>query len=69
MPRICSREGSGKQLVNSDGTPDYRRQFCGDECSLADRRERMQAKRARLKTGRRPTCGHLAVRAPQGIAV
>jgi hypothetical protein len=59
MPRVCSRAGCGKALLQRDGTPDYRRHFCGDQCSRADRRERIQAERARLKTGRCPTCGHL----------
>jgi endogenous inhibitor of DNA gyrase (YacG/DUF329 family) len=65
MPRICSR--CGEDFVQADGSLDYRRHFCGDECSRADRHERMQAMRARLKTGRCPTCGHLAVRTPQGM--
>jgi len=67
MPRVCSRAECGKLLLNRDGGPDYRRHFCGDECSRTDRRERMQAKRARLKTDRCPLCGHLPVRESRGM--
>ncbi len=58
MPRICGREDCGKRLVGKNGSPDFRKHFCSAECSRADRREKMQAKRAKLKTGRCPTCGY-----------
>lgn len=69
LPRVCSRANCGKRLLKRDGTPDYHRHFCGDECSRADRREKMRAKRTALKTGRCPTCGHSPVRTPREISV
>ena len=54
MPRVCNRAGCGKPLLKRDGTPDYRRQFCSDDCSRADRREKMQVLRASLKPYVRP---------------
>jgi hypothetical protein len=57
MPRICGREGCGNRLSRSDGTPDYRRHFCSSQCKNADKREKMQSRRARLRTEKCPTCG------------
>lgn len=57
MARICNREGCGKRIVAKDGTPDYRRHFCGSACLKIDKRERLQAKRARLENRRCPHCG------------
>ena len=57
MPRVCARQGCGKELLTENGNSDYRRHFCGSECKNADKRERMRMKRAKLKTERCPTCG------------
>lgn len=57
MPRICNREGCGKRIVAKDGSPDYRKHFCGSACLKIDKRERVQAKRARVENGRCPHCG------------
>lgn len=58
MPRVCNREGCGARIVGKDGSPDYRKHFCGPACLRADKRERLLAKRQRLKTRRCPQCGH-----------
>lgn len=57
MPRVCNREGCGKRIVAKDGTPDYRKHFCGAVCLKIDKRERVQSKRARLDNRRCPHCG------------
>lgn len=57
MPRICNREGCGKRIVGKDGSPDYRKHFCGSACLKIDKRERLQSKRARLENRRCPHCG------------
>ena len=57
MPRICNREGCGKRIVDKDGSPDYRKHFCGPACLKIDKRERLQAKRARLEGRRCSHCG------------
>jgi rRNA maturation protein Nop10 len=57
MPRICNREGCGRQILTKDGSPDYRKHFCGAACLKIDKRERLQAKRSRLKGRRCPHCG------------
>lgn len=57
MPRICNRENCGKRIVSTDGSPDYRKHFCGAACLKIDKRERLQAKRARLEGRRCPHCG------------
>jgi endogenous inhibitor of DNA gyrase (YacG/DUF329 family) len=57
MPRVCSREGCGQRLVRDGGAPDYHRHFCSASCKNSDKREKMQAKRARLKQGKCPLCG------------
>jgi hypothetical protein len=62
MPRVCSRECCGKRLLTKDGLPDYRRHFCGADCARTDRREKMRAKRAQLKSGRCPLCGSRKIR-------
>jgi len=69
MPRVCSRADCGMMLLKRDGTPDHHRQFCSDDCSRADRREKMQALRAKLKTGRCPTCGRITVGGASRIPV
>lgn len=58
MPRVCARENCGRRLVRKDGTPDYRRHFCGTKCKNEDKRERIQAKRNKAKEGGCPLCGH-----------
>ena len=57
MPRVCNREGCGQRLVGKNGTPDYHRHFCGPECLRADKRERLQVRREKLKKVRCPVCG------------
>lgn len=57
MPRICNREGCGKRIVAKDGSPDYRKHFCCPACLKIDKRERLQAKGARLEGRRCPHCG------------
>lgn len=57
VPRICNREGCGKRIVAKDGSPDYRKHFCGAVCFRIDKRERLQAKRAGLENRRCPHCG------------
>jgi hypothetical protein len=57
MPRICNREGCGKRIVGKDGSPDYRKHFCGSSCLKIDKRERLQAKRLRLENQRCSHCG------------
>lgn len=57
MPRICNREGCGKRIVAKDGSPDYRKHFCGSACLKIDKRERLQAKRLRLENRRCSHCG------------
>jgi hypothetical protein len=61
MPRVCNREGCGRRIVAKDGSPDYRKHFCGSPCLKIDKRERLQAKRARLANGRCPHCGRKSV--------
>jgi hypothetical protein len=57
MPRVCNREGCGKRIVAKDGSPDYRKHFCGSACLKIDKRERLQAKRLRLENRRCSHCG------------
>lgn len=57
MPRVCNREGCGRPLVKKDGSPDLRRHFCGRDCKNVDKRERMQAQRAKFSGGKCPRCG------------
>jgi hypothetical protein len=57
MPRICNREGCGRRIVAKDGSPDYRKHFCGPACLKIDKRERLQAKRLRLESQRCSHCG------------
>ncbi len=59
--RVCSRAGCGQSIVGSDGRPRYDRNFCGEECRRADKRERMQEKRRKARIGRCPTCGKQTV--------
>jgi endogenous inhibitor of DNA gyrase (YacG/DUF329 family) len=61
MARICNREGCGKRIVARDGSPDYRKHFCGAACLKIDKRERLQAKRVRLEGRRCPHCGRKSV--------
>lgn len=61
MPRICNREECGKRIVAKDGSPDYRKHFCGAACLKIDKRERLRAKRARLEDRRCPHCGRKSV--------
>jgi hypothetical protein len=61
MPRICNREGCGKRIAARDGSPDYRKHFCGAACLKIDKRERLQAKRARLEGRRCSHCGRKSV--------
>lgn len=55
--RVCSRAGYGKLLIGNDGRPIYDRNFCNQECRRADKRERMQEKRRKARSGRCPHCG------------
>jgi len=55
--RVCIRAGCGKPLIGNDGRPIYDRNFCGEECRRADKRERMQEKRRKARGGRYPHCG------------
>jgi hypothetical protein len=57
MPRVCNREGCGRQILAKDGSPDYRKHFCGATCLKIDKRERLQAKRLRLENRRCSHCG------------
>ena len=57
MARVCNREGCGKRIVSKDGSPDYRKHFCGPACLKIDKRERLQAKRVRLGNQRCSHCG------------
>jgi hypothetical protein len=43
--------------VAKDGSPDYRKHFCGPACLKIDKRERLQAKRIRLENQRCSHCG------------
>jgi hypothetical protein len=61
MPRVCNREGCGRRIVSKDGTPDYRKHFCGSACLRIDKRERLQAKRTRLEGRRCSHCGRKPV--------
>ena len=40
-----------------DGSPDYRKHFCGPACLKIDKRERLQTKRVRLENQRCSHCG------------
>jgi hypothetical protein len=55
--RVCNRAGCGQLIVGRDGRPRYDRNFCSSDCRRADKRERMQEKRRKAKTGRCPHCG------------
>ena len=59
--RVCNREGCGKKIVSKEGLPDYRRHFCSSDCLRLDKRERVRARRVRLKNGSCPYCGRKAV--------
>lgn len=39
MPRVCNREGCGKLIVAKDGSPDYRKHFCGSACLKIDKQK------------------------------
>jgi hypothetical protein len=64
MPRVCNREGCGRRIVAKDGSPDYRKHFCGSACLKTDKRERVQAKRSRLEYRRCSHCGRNPILAP-----
>jgi len=57
MPRVCNRSGCGIELRNPDGSPSYRKHFCGRECLNADNREKKQAMRARVPGKKCSKCG------------
>jgi len=61
MARICNRESCGKRIVAKDGSPDYRKHFCSPACLRSDKRERLLAKRERVKTQRCSQCGRKPV--------
>jgi hypothetical protein len=61
MPRICNREACGKRILTKDGRPDYRKHFCGSLCLKIDKRERLEAKRTRLRGKRCSVCGRKPV--------
>jgi endogenous inhibitor of DNA gyrase (YacG/DUF329 family) len=54
--RVCTR-GCGTRLVKPNGETDYKRRFCSSKCKLADLREKMQTKRAKVIC---PSCGRKA---------
>jgi hypothetical protein len=55
--RVCNRAGCGQPIVGNDGRPRYDRNFCSSDCRRADKRERMQEKRRKARSGRCPHCG------------
>jgi hypothetical protein len=57
MPRVCIRKGCAKDLLKRDGSPDFRRIFCGDECKKVERLEKLRVKRAAAAKGKCPPCG------------
>jgi hypothetical protein len=57
MPRVCIRKGCRVDLLKRDGSPDFRRIFCGVECKKAERLEKLRVKRAVAAKGKCPTCG------------
>lgn len=61
MPWVCNREGCGKRIEAKDGSPDNRKHFRGAACLGIDKRERLLAKRIRLKDRRRSQCGRKPV--------
>jgi len=67
MARICNREGCGKRIVAKDGSPDYRKHFCGSACLKIDKRERLEAKRTRLTGKRCSVCGRKPVLADTSL--
>jgi len=54
---VCIRADCGTLLIGNDGRPVYDRNFCGSDCRRADKRERMQEKRGKARSGRCPHCG------------
>lgn len=64
MARVCNREGCGEWIVGKDGSPDYRKHFCSPACLRIDKRERLLAKRSRLKDRRCSHCGRKPVKEP-----
>lgn len=59
--RVCNRRGCGKPILDKAGRPVFNRNFCGAECRQADKRERLQDRRQRARTGRCAACGRKAV--------
>jgi len=57
MPRTCVRKGCSVELLKRDGSPDFRKIFCSDECKKAERLEKLRVKRAAAAKGKCPTCG------------
>jgi len=57
MPRVCIRKGCRVDLLKTDGSPDFRRIFCGAECKKAERLEKLRVRRAAAAKGKCPTCG------------
>jgi hypothetical protein len=59
--RVCNRWGCGKRILDKSGHPAFNRNFCGTECRRADKRERLQDRRQRARTGRCAACGRKLV--------
>ena len=57
MGRTCVRTGCGIALLKPNGTPDFRRIHCSENCRRLERLEKLRAKRAALKNGKCPYCG------------
>jgi hypothetical protein len=47
--RYCPRDK--RPVLDEHGNPDYSRFFCRPECSKEDRREKLAAKRAKVRAG------------------
>jgi hypothetical protein len=64
--RVCNRAGCGQLIVGKDRSPRYDRNFCSSQCRRADKRERMQEKRRKAKSGTCPNCGRQMVEGLSG---
>jgi len=62
--RVCNRRGCGRSILDRDGRPAFNRNFCGVECRRADKRERLQDRRQRARTGRCAACGRKLIAVP-----
>ena len=62
MSRVCNRAGCGQPLLNSDGSPSFRKHFCSRPCLNADNLGKKQLQRAKQPGKRCPRCGQAVVR-------